>query len=168
MAIIGTQTGTGSFIADISGNGDTNVNNPNSTTDYKYPNFKAEPSFFSGNKVIWPRVKPPEFISLVDTSDFQFQVNYGVSYLSYYFYMNTNEVGKEDYEDYFINSNGYIRDIYLEHSKEAFGLGVTWDGVWQFESADIRNIKGNISQVDITVSKQISAMQVVDKKAEQA
>jgi|TARA_Y100000296_G_scaffold610_1_gene600 hypothetical protein len=176
MSIIGTQTGIDPFLGDVRPNGKIKVVNPNDeNAPFEYKNFGVYPAFFKSNKIVWPRLKPPEMISLVDTATSQFMVNYGMSYLSFYFYMRTDAAhpalvggAQGDYDNLFINSNGYMTDIELQHSKDDSSGGKIWEGTWQHENVDIRNIKGNLCQVDMTVSKQVIASQVVDKTAYQS
>lgn len=170
MSIIGTQFGADAFIAKIVDNGSISIadfNNPGSY--FQYQNVSITPAFFTGNKIVYPRGTPMSSVALIKTSTAQNTISYGISYLSFYFYMKTDqisegsdELGYGEYDKIFIDSNGYIADLELQHSKEDSAGGKIWPGVWQFESADIKNIKGNLSQIDMTVSKQVVAEQILD------
>lgn len=162
----------GQFTSEALKIGDTKVENPNDLDNkFVFPNWQPRPAYFSSNRIVWPRTKPPQMIPFFDTVDKRYQATYGMSYLKYWFYLKTEDIrtsqsGEEsEYEKLFIENSGYIRDPQLKHGALSDPTTTIWYGVWQFDSVDIQNLKGNISQINVQISKQIVSTQIIDPTA---
>ena len=163
----------GQFTAKALLQGNTKVAHPNdANAPFVQKNYIPIPAYFSSNRIIWPRTKPPEMIPFKGTVDKTWQTMYGMSYLKFWFYMLTEEAYPDNLNDYtklFLLNKGYIRDPILWHGSVQYGSSATtWGGTWQFDSVEITNLKGNISQVNVQVSRQIEAQTIIDPAAYEA
>ncbi len=157
--------------------GTISVKDPNSGTRLEFPNYIPSTAHFAGNRIIWPVSKPIELVPFQKTEDSSYATSFGMSYLKYWFYMKTEDAHPAEfnnvtldpgtpgeYDKLFLEGAGYIMGPVLTHS------GIEdreWSGVWRFDSVNINNIKGNLSKVDVQISRQIYQAQIVDVEARQ-